>query len=70
MPETITVKMREQGVREWEEREIYNIDYLESEIEAFAEEWGVDDGCVVEVFRRGKFQIRTEDVVVFYANEI
>lgn len=70
MSESIIVKMREQGTKEWEERSISHINNLDLAVEWFAEEWGIDDGGVVEVFRRGKFKIRTEEVVEFYATEI
>ena len=58
------IKMRKKGTREWNERELDLLDdefpdefTVESSVCEFAEERGLDEGDIVEVFRRGKYEI-------------
>jgi len=50
-------KCRQQGTKEWRPTE--GVNPYDAAI-VFAEEWGLDNGDVVQVCRHGKFRIRTE----------
>ena len=55
------LKMRTKGDKEWQDRDTYKeeVDDMDIafEVEQFAEEWGLKEGDVIQVYRRGEFKI-------------
>ncbi len=66
------IKVRKQGDKEWEERDVFILfeeeqqEALEGELCSFAEEWDLDEDAIIEVFRRGKYMISHRYVEVIY----
>jgi len=67
----MSVKMRVKGEKEWEERELTGVFGqcpIKAEVECFAEEWGLKEGDIIEVYRNGKYKVT--NVWVEYSHDV